>query len=83
MNASGVWDWEFMWQMFYNFMATVSPFVMMVVAVGLTAMLIGFLIGIFVKKRVQRWTTTRIQSYQQDFGTIMTWIYSGIMYGGS
>lgn len=52
MNASGVWDWEFMWQMFYNFMATVSPFVMMVVAVGLTAMLIGFLIGIFVKKRV-------------------------------
>jgi hypothetical protein len=40
-----------MWQMFRNFMATSSPFVMAVVAVSLCGMLLGILVGLFVKKK--------------------------------
>jgi hypothetical protein len=38
MNVSDVWDWDFFWSMFRNFMATASPFVMIptvVIVVGL------------------------------------------------
>lgn len=51
MNVSDVWDWTFMWQMFYNFMATGSPFVMMIVAVALAGTLLGFLVNMFLKRR--------------------------------
>lgn len=40
-----------MWQMFRNFMATGSPFVMIVVAVALAGMLLHFLVSIFMKRR--------------------------------
>lgn len=40
MNLQDVWDWTFMWQMVRNFMATVSPFVMIITAVGVVGMLL-------------------------------------------
>ena len=48
MNVSDVWDWVFMWQMFRNFMATLSPFVMMLVAVALAGGLIAIVVSIFM-----------------------------------
>lgn len=51
MNVSDIWDWTFMWQMFRNFMATGSPFVMIVVAVCLAGMLLGFLVSIFMRRK--------------------------------
>lgn len=46
MNVSDVFDWTFMWQMFRNFMATGSPFVMIIVAVSITGMLLLFLVNL-------------------------------------
>lgn len=40
LNVSDVWDWTFLWQMFRNFMFSVSPFVMIVVAVKVVPMLV-------------------------------------------
>lgn len=51
MDISDVWDWTFMWQMFRNFMSSVSPFVMAVVAVALVGMLLGIVVGLFWKRR--------------------------------
>lgn len=45
MNVSDVWDWNFFWQMFRNFMATASPFVMIPVAVIVVGLLIGVIIA--------------------------------------
>lgn len=51
MNVSDVFDWAFMWQMFRNFMATLSPFVMVIVAVAIAGMLLGFLVSMFMRRR--------------------------------
>ncbi|MFD0717682.1 PTS ascorbate transporter subunit IIC [Paenibacillus sp. GCM10027626] len=51
MNLSDIWDWTFMWQMFRNFSASGSPFVMIVVAVALCGMLLGFLVDLFMKRK--------------------------------
>jgi len=51
VNLSDIWDWTFMWQMFRNFAATGAPFVMIVVAVALAAMLLGFLVDMFIRRR--------------------------------
>lgn len=50
MNVSDVWDWPFMWQMFRNFMATGSPFVMIMVAVSLAGTLLAFLVSMFLRR---------------------------------
>ena len=44
MNVSDVWDWTFFWQMFRNFMATASPFVMIPVVVIVVGLLISVII---------------------------------------
>ncbi|WP_127490229.1 PTS ascorbate transporter subunit IIC [Paenibacillus ehimensis] len=51
MNVGDVWDWDFMWSVFRNFMATGSPFVMIVVAVAVMGMLLGAIVGIVIKAR--------------------------------
>lgn len=53
MNISDLWDWTFMWQMFRNFMATVAPFIMVVVAVAVAGMLLGIIVSIFMKRRAE------------------------------
>lgn len=40
MNVSDVWDWDFFWSMFRNFMATAAPFVMIVIVVIVVGMLL-------------------------------------------
>lgn len=40
MDISDVWDWAFFWSMFRNFTATISPFVMIPVAIAAVTMLI-------------------------------------------
>ncbi|KGP85297.1 MULTISPECIES: hypothetical protein [unclassified Paenibacillus] len=45
MNVSDLWDFSFFWQMFRNNMATVSPFVMVVVA----PIVVGILITVIIK----------------------------------
>lgn len=44
MNVSDIWDWNFFWQMFRNFMATASPFVMIPIVVIVVGLLIGVII---------------------------------------
>ncbi|NHN35542.1 PTS ascorbate transporter subunit IIC [Paenibacillus agricola] len=44
MNVSDVWDWDFFWSMFRNFMATASPFVMIPVVVIVVGMLLTVII---------------------------------------
>lgn len=51
MNVSDVWDWNFFWQMFRNFMATSSPFVMIPVAVIVVGLLIGVIISSVARSR--------------------------------
>lgn len=51
MNISDLWDWTFMWQMFRNFMASVSPFVMIVVAVSVAGMLLTIIVTLFLIRR--------------------------------
>lgn len=51
MNISDLWDWTFMWQMFRNFMASVAPFIMVVVAVAVAGMLLGIIVNLFLKRR--------------------------------
>lgn len=48
MDLTDVWDWTFMWQMFRNFTATFSPFVMIVVAIGMAGAIIAMVVGIFM-----------------------------------
>jgi len=45
MNVSDVWDWDFFWSMFRNFMATAAPFVMIPIVV----LVVGILIRVIVK----------------------------------
>lgn len=45
MNVSDVFDWAFMWSMFRNFMATASPFVMVIVAIAAVGMLLGIIVA--------------------------------------
>lgn len=51
MDVSDVWDWNFFWSMFRNFMATASPFVMIVVVVAVVGMLLAAIVGIVRGKR--------------------------------
>lgn len=51
MNLEDIWDWTFMWQMFRNFAATGSPFVMIAVAVSLATFLLGFLVTLFLHRK--------------------------------
>lgn len=51
MDTSDLWDWDFMWQMFRNFLAGVSPFVMIVVAIAIVGMLLGVIVGLFWNRR--------------------------------
>lgn len=51
MNVSDVWDFTFFWQMFRNFMATASPFVMIVVAVAVVGMLLTAIIGAVIRRK--------------------------------
>lgn len=50
MNFSDVWDWTFMWQMSRNFMGTLSPFVMMITAVGVVGMLLTIVVYLVQKR---------------------------------
>lgn len=45
MNVSDVFDWSFFWQMFRNFVATGSPFLMIIVAISAAGMLMMIIIG--------------------------------------
>ncbi|MMZ53492.1 hypothetical protein D1872_152810 [compost metagenome] len=51
MNTSDLWDFTFFWQIYRNMMGTVSPFVMIFVAVGVVGMLVAVIVGIVVKAR--------------------------------
>lgn len=51
MNWSDVWDWTFMWQMSRNFAATASPFIMIITAVSVVGMLLGFIVWIVRSKK--------------------------------
>lgn len=51
MNISDLWDWLFMWQMFRNFMASVAPFIMVIVAVAVAGFLLRMLVDIFMRRR--------------------------------
>lgn len=51
MDVSDIWDWEFMWSMFRNFMATASPFVMIPVAAAVMTMVIGGIVSIVRARR--------------------------------
>lgn len=51
LNVSDVWDWAFMWSMFRNFMATASPFVMIVVAVAVAGMLLAIIVNTVRNRR--------------------------------
>ncbi|MEK5400680.1 PTS ascorbate transporter subunit IIC [Paenibacillus sp. FSL K6-2859] len=46
MNMSDIWDWNFYWQMFRNFTATVSPFVMIPVAILSVGLLVIMIVSI-------------------------------------
>lgn len=50
MNVADVFDWTFMWQMFRNFTATLSPFVMVIVAVGAAGMLLTFVVNLWRRR---------------------------------
>lgn len=51
MNVSDVFDWTFMWQVFRNFMATGSPFVMIVTAAAVMGMLIVIIISAVSRRK--------------------------------
>lgn len=51
MNVSDVFDWTFFWQMFRNFMASVSPFVMVPVAIICAGLLVYMIIGAIKQAR--------------------------------
>ncbi|SDW82043.1 hypothetical protein SAMN04489725_1168 [Alicyclobacillus hesperidum] len=44
MYFGNVWDWNFFWQVFQNFLSSESPFVLIVVA----AMVVGILLAVIV-----------------------------------
>lgn len=46
MNVSDVFDWTFMWQVFRNFMATLSPFVMIIVAAAVAGIVITVIVNL-------------------------------------
>lgn len=46
MDLSDLWDWNFFWSMFRNFVATGAPFVMIVVVVAVVGMLLGTIVAI-------------------------------------
>lgn len=50
MKLDDIWDWTFMWQMFRNFAATGSPFVMIIVAVSLAGTLLLFIASLVRNK---------------------------------
>lgn len=45
MYFGNVWDWSFFWTVFQNFLASGSPFVLIVVA----AIVVGILLGVIVR----------------------------------
>lgn len=45
MYFGNVWDWNFFWQVFQNFLASGSPFVLIVVA----ASVVGILLSVVVR----------------------------------
>lgn len=51
MDVSDVWDWNFFWSMFRNFMATTSPFVMIGVVVAVVGMILSVIVGLFWRKK--------------------------------
>jgi uncharacterized integral membrane protein len=52
LDVSGIWDWNFMWSMFRNFMATAAPFVMIVVAAAVMGMILAIIVSV-VRNRKQ------------------------------
>jgi phosphotransferase system glucose/maltose/N-acetylglucosamine-specific IIC component len=52
MNVADVFDWAFMWSMFRNFVATASPFVMIIVAISAAGLLLGIIIGAVSRRKV-------------------------------
>lgn len=51
MNLSDIWDWDFFWSMFRNFMATASPFVMIVVVIIVVGMLLKVIVQAVSKSK--------------------------------
>ncbi|URJ38186.3 PTS ascorbate transporter subunit IIC (plasmid) [Paenibacillus polymyxa] len=45
MDISDIWDWNFFWSMWKNFMKTGSNFVMVVVAVVVVGMLMAAIVN--------------------------------------
>jgi len=44
MNISDIWDWAFFWSMFRNFMASISSFVMIIIAISAAGLLVGTIV---------------------------------------
>lgn len=51
MYFGNVWDWNFFWTLFNNFLASVSPFVMIPIAVGVVGLLVAVVISAVVRRR--------------------------------
>lgn len=51
MNVSDVFDWTFFWQMFRNFVATGSPFVMVMVAVSVAGAILTLIVSMMFRKK--------------------------------
>ena len=45
MYFGNIWDWNFFWQVFQNFLASGAPFVLIVVA----ASVVGILLAVIVR----------------------------------
>lgn len=45
MYFGNVWDWGFFWNIFNNFLASTSPFVLIIVA----AIVVGILLAVIVR----------------------------------
>ncbi len=45
MYFGNVWDWNFFWSVFQNFLASASPFVLIVIA----AIVVGLLLSVVVR----------------------------------
>jgi len=39
-----VWDWNFFWEVFQNFLASASPFVLIVVAAVVVGLVLSFVV---------------------------------------
>lgn len=49
-DVNGLWDWNFMWTNFFNFIGIYQPFIMIIVAIGAAGILASFIVFMFTRK---------------------------------